>query len=105
MEGTMGVKVIYVAGPFRGPDSWVVENNVRRAEELGYEVAALGGAMPYVPHTQGRFFNGTLSDEKVWIPGTLEMLRRCDAAIFLPTWENSVGARAEREECDRLRMP
>lgn len=100
----MEIKLVYVAGPFRGPNAWAIENNIRRAEELGFQVAEVG-AMPLIPHCNTRFFNGTLSDSELWLPGTLEMLRRCDAAIFLPTWEFSTGARAEREECVRLRIP
>lgn len=28
------MKVIYVAGPFRAPNSWEIEQNIRRAEAL-----------------------------------------------------------------------
>ena len=32
------MKVGYIAGPFRGPNSWEIENNIRRAETLALEV-------------------------------------------------------------------
>lgn len=97
------MKVVYVAGPFRGANAWEVEKKIRRAEELAFEVDCLG-AIALCPHTNTRFFNGTLSDT-FWLEGTLELLRRCDAIILTSDWETSQGARAEREEALRLGIP
>jgi hypothetical protein len=97
------VKVVYVAGPFRGATGWDVEQNVRRAEELGIEVAALG-AMPLIPHANTRFFHGTISDQ-FWLDGTLELLRRTDALVLVRGWERSAGATAEKLEAERLGLP
>lgn len=97
------MKVIYIAGPYRAKSGWEIEQNIRKAEELGLEVAKLG-AVPLIPHTQYRFFQGQLPDE-FWLEGTLELLRRCDGAIFLPTWTSSSGSKTERKECERLVKP
>lgn len=97
------MKVVYVAGPFRGPSAWAVEQNIRRAEELGFEVA-LRGAMPSIPHTNTRFFDGTLTAE-FWLAGTMELLRRCDALVTTDDWQRSTGARGEVAEAHRLRIP
>lgn len=97
------MRVIYIAGPFRGPDSWIIENNIRRAEELSLEVDKLG-AMALCPHTNTRFFQGALPDA-FWLEGTLELLRRCDATMMVAGWERSVGARGEKAEAERLGMP
>lgn len=93
------MKVVYIAGKFRGPDAWVIENHVRRAEEAGFEVARLG-AMPLIPHSNTRFFHGALPDQ-FWLDGTLELLRRCDALLTVEGWEQSQGAREEVEEAKR----
>jgi hypothetical protein len=90
----MTPKLIYVAGPFRGPNGWEIERNVRRAEELGYDVFRAGG-MPIIPHANTRHFHGQGTDQ-FWLDGTLELARRCDALILTPDWSNSVGARSER---------
>lgn len=87
------MKLVYVAGPFRGPSSWDIECNIRRAEALALEVWRLGAAA-LCPHCNTRFFQGA-ADDKVWLEGDLEMLRRCDALIVTPDWSRSSGARAE----------
>jgi hypothetical protein len=97
------VKVVYVAGPFRGPTPWDVAENVRQAERLGLEVARLG-AMPLIPHANTSLFDGQLS-AKFWLDGTLELLRRSDAMILTPDWEQSSGARAEFKDALERRQP
>jgi len=89
------MKIIYVAGPFRGATTWDVERNVRSAEEIGYEVFKCG-AMPLIPHANTRFFHGQGTDQ-FWLDGTLELARRCDGLILAPRWELSSGARGERK--------
>ncbi len=84
------MKIVYIIGPFRGPNSWRVECNVRRAEELALEVAC-HGMMPLCPHTNTRHFDGLLT-ASFWLAGTLELARRCDAAICVKGWELSEGS-------------
>lgn len=100
---TKTMPVIYIAGPFRGANAWEVEQNIRRAESLAFQVAQLG-AMPLCPHTNTRYFDGTLTGE-FWLEGTLELLRRCDAVLFTPCWLRSSGARGEHAEAERLGLP
>lgn len=97
------MKVIYVAGPFRGPSAWEIECNIRRAETLALEVWRLGAAA-LCPHTNTRFFQNAAPDS-VWLEGDLELLRRCDAVILTEDWVRSSGARAEVEFADKLGLP
>lgn len=97
---TKPMPIIYIAGPFRAANAWLVEQNIRRAENLAIQVATLG-AMPLCPHTNSRFFDGTI-DGSFWVGGTLELLRRCDAVLFTPCWMKSAGARGEHAEAERL---
>ncbi len=97
------MRVVYIAGRYRGADAWEVERNIRKAEELAYAVAECG-AMPLCPHTNTRFFNDTL-DAQFWLDGTLELMRRCDAVMFTDDWQLSAGARGEHEEAERLNLP
>lgn len=97
------MKVVFIRGPFRAANAWEVEQNIRRAEALGFEVAKLG-AMPMIPHTNTRFFDGTLTDE-FWLEGTMELLRRSDAVMSVRGCEKSSGSAAEGVEAKRIGLP
>lgn len=97
------MKVVYVAGRFRGPDSWSIENNIRQAETLALEVWRLGFAA-LCPHTNTRFFQGAAPDN-VWLEGDLAMLAKCDALITVDNWQDSTGARAEVELAKQMNLP
>ena len=87
------MRVVYVSGPYRGPDAWTIETNIRRAEALALEVWRAGAAA-LCPHANTRFFQGAAEDD-VWLAGDLELLKRCDAIIMTADWTRSHGARAE----------
>ena len=97
------MRLVYVAGPFRGPNAWEIEENIRRAERLALEVWRLGAAC-ICPHTNTRHFQGAAPDS-VWLEGDLEILCRCDAVILAPHWSASSGARAEVERAKALSIP
>lgn len=97
------MKLVYIAGPFRAPTAWGIEQNIRRAETLSLEVWKLGAAA-LCPHANTRFFHGLCTDQ-TWIDGTLEMLRRCDAVLVCADSENSSGTRGEIEEARRIGIP
>lgn len=94
---------MYIAGPFRAPTAWGMAENVRAAERVGLAVARLG-AMPLIPHANTAHFHGE-GEDQLWVDGTLELLRRCDAAVFIPGWPKSSGSRGEWEEARRIGMP
>jgi hypothetical protein len=87
------VKLIYLAGPYRGDNAWEIAENIHRAERLALEVWRLGAAC-LCPHANTAHFQGA-ADDHVWLDGDLEMLARCDAVLMTPDWERSSGARAE----------
>ena len=95
--------VVYVAGPYRGKNAWEVEQNIRLAEGVGFRVAQMG-AMPLIPHTNTRFFSGTLTSQ-FWIDGALELLRRCNAVVLCWGWGSSEGSVGEYDEALRLGIP
>ncbi len=95
--------VIYVAGPFRAAHAWYIEKNVRRAEEVAYYIWA-SGHVAICPHTNTRYFDGSLPD-RIFLDGTLEMMRRCDAVVVLPNYARSQGTRGEIAEAERLGKP
>lgn len=97
------MKVVYVAGPFRAATAWGIEQNVRAAEVVALRVW-LAGAAALCPHANSRHYHGAAADE-LFIEGTLELLRRCDAIMLLEGWQGSEGSRGEKVEAERLGLP
>jgi len=89
------MKMIYIAGPYRAGNAWMVEKNIRAAEEISFQVYS-HGAVAICPHTISRYMSGTLS-EGFWIEATLNMLSRCDAMVVVKGWEMSAGTLGEIE--------
>jgi len=96
------MKVIYIAGPFRADNAWAVEQNIRKAESLGMAVAKMGHAY-LCPHTNSRFFDGTITD-KYWLEMTMELMRRCDAVLVAPEYQGSEGTEGEIVEAWNIGM-
>lgn len=97
------MKVVYIAGKYRGPNAWAIEMNIRAAAQVAAKVWEAGHAA-ICPHLNTAHMDGLTSDE-VFLAGTLEMLRRCDAVLCVSNWRDSVGARAEVEEARRVGLP
>ena len=95
-------KLIYVAGPYRASTAWGIERNIHAAREMGARIAVYG-CYPMIPHANTAHFDG-LADDALWLGGTLEMMRRCDAAVFLSNFRESSGACNEYEEAERMKM-
>lgn len=95
--------IVYVGGKFTGKNAWEIYRNVFRAETLGMAVAE-AGAMPLIPHKNTSNFFGTITEE-FWYKGTLALLKRCDAMILVPGWEDSKGTKDERAWAKANDMP
>jgi hypothetical protein len=82
-----------------------VEENILNAKRFGVKVAKLGVA-PVIPHanTDHPEFEKA-QPYQFWIAATAEQLRRCDAIIMLPKWEQSSGARGEHALALERGMP
>lgn len=92
------MKLAYTAGQYRNPELYGVVTNIRRAELVAIELWRLG--IPTIcPHKNTALLDGSLypGDSDVWLKGDLEMLRRCDCVVMIPGWEQSEGAKAEKE--------
>lgn len=92
--------VVYIAGPYRGPNAWAIESNIRRAETVALELWRMGFAV-ICPHTNTRFFQGSAPDD-IWLKGDLELLRRADCLFYIA---DSQGSQAERALAEELGLP
>lgn len=95
----------YIAGRFTAPTREGVEANIRKAEALALEVAALG-VMPACPHsnTSHPSFE-TVQDYDFWIAGTMKLLRRCDIVVFTDDYALSKGACGEEADAMKRGQP
>lgn len=98
------IKLVYIAGPYRAATAWQVEQNIRAAESVARDVARLG-AYPVCPHSNTRGYFESEGPAELWLGGTLELMRRCDAVVMAHGWERSSGSRAEKAEAERLGIP
>lgn len=87
------MKVVYIAGKFRGPSHWAIHENIRAAERVALAVWSLGAAA-LCPHLNTIHFQDALPDH-VWLDGDLALLSKCDALLTVDNWRESTGATAE----------
>ena len=97
------IPLVYIAGPYSGPDGWEIACNVHEAEKLARACTRLGVA-PLTPHSIGARMAGT-ETQTFWLAATLEMMRRCDAVLFTADWQRSAGARGEYDEAIKIGLP
>lgn len=99
------MKLIYIAGPYRAPTGWGVENNIRAAEAVGHcLMLQVPGVAAVIPHTMYKHMDGSLPDQH-WIDATLELMRRCDGVLLWGDWQKSIGTVGEKTEAERLGLP
>jgi nucleoside 2-deoxyribosyltransferase len=88
------MKVIYVAGPYRGNGDNSVYENINMARKHARRLWLEGFAV-FCPHANTFFMDGPDLPAKTFLDGDMEILRRCDAVYMLPGWSVSEGAKAE----------
>ncbi len=103
--------VVYVAGPLTTGacrpggsfNSWIFEQNVRRAEELAIQLTLAGFAAICV-HSMARYAFGHIP-ETLAMEADFEIIRRCDALVLVEGWQVSKGTLAELQHARQLHMP
>lgn len=87
------MKLIYIAGPYRGATPNAMRENIRRAEERAAD-AVRAGHYPIVPHLCTAWMDGLAPDQH-FLDGTLEALRRSDEVWLCKGWRDSHGTQQE----------
>lgn len=92
--------IIYIAGKYSGtPEE--IEENICAARRAAIEVWE-AGYVAICPHLNTAHFEQDCKcSYEQYLIGDLQILARCDAAMFLPGWEESSGARQEHDYCLR----
>jgi Domain of unknown function (DUF4406) len=99
----MTMLVAYVAGPYRATHLRSVDDHIAAARRVAVELWRRGYAV-VCPHLNTAHFDGVV-DDAVFLAGDLAILDRCDLVVMAPRWEESEGARGERERAARNGQP
>ncbi len=110
--------IVYIAGPYR-PKGVTHENldnltqeqedeittNILAAKKVAAEIWNLGMAA-ICPHANTANFEKLIDiPAQGYIDGDLEIVASCHAIVMLPGWEESSGARQERDHANSLGIP
>ena len=87
------MKLVYVAGPYRGKDWAEIENNIQHAKAASIRLWKQGYSV-FCPHLNTAHFDGLVPDD-TFLAGDIEILGRCDCIFMLKNWQDSAGSRAE----------
>lgn len=100
------MKLIYIAGPYSARTSCERMANVQRARQIADQVnrRGAGRCLAVTPHFLSAGIEDS-GDERFWLAGTLEVMRRCDAAVFADDWSRSRDAMVERQDAARRGQP
>lgn len=94
------MKRIFVSGPYTAKNGRSVEDNIKAASDVAFELWRKGWAV-FCPHKNTSNFEGLLPD-KVWYDGDLSFLGVCDAILMMPNWSQSIGACGEHDAALKL---
>ena len=97
------MKLIYIAGPYSAPTAWQRECNIRAAEAQCLKLWRVGVPAVCV-HTIARHYHDEVPEETA-IAIDNEILRRCDAVLLCPGWQDSKGTLAEIDLAASLGKP
>lgn len=83
------MKLVYITGPYMGDNYHQTEGYITYAREWAEKVARAGHAF-YCPHLNAAHFDAIAPDvpKYFWREMNLDILRRCDALLLVPGWDN-----------------
>src|SRR5438132_12844106 len=94
--------ILYVASPYRGN----LVYNIRRTREASAAIWRMGH-VALCPHANTAHFDTFFPDipDEAYLSSDLLLLERCDGLVLVPGWQQSSGAKAERDHAVKLRLP
>lgn len=98
------IRVVFISGPYTATDAVVKRLNIERARTAAKQIWALNGTAVICPHANSAWFD-EVADERHFLEGYLELVRRSDVVFLLPNAETSRGSRAEMALAASLGIP
>lgn len=95
------MKIIYVAGKYRGESENEVFENIIHARREALKLWHQGWAV-ICPHTNTMFMGSRLGGDEKFIEGDLEIVKRCDGIYMLNNWQKSEGAKLELAKAQEI---
>jgi len=89
------MKLCYISGKYFGETNDETYENIQIARKAAVMLWCKGWAV-ICPHLNTAFMDGIVPLE-TFLQGDFEMVSRCDAVFMLPNWQDSKGAKRERE--------
>jgi len=83
------MRVIYVAGPYRGE----IKYNVLKAAAVGKLLRQCGKSV-IVPHVESVFFPDSLTEDE-WLDHDIDLMCCVDTVVLVPEWDSSIGTMNE----------
>ncbi len=100
--------ILYTAGPYAPKNGRTTKQNIENARKVAIAVWHAGHfAMSPHMNTAGFENEELLKDiaDEDYVLRDLEIIRRCDAILMMPHWEESTGSLQEKEYAESIGMP
>jgi hypothetical protein len=100
------MKLIYISGPYVGGSYHQTEAYITYAREWAEKLARAGHAF-YCPHLNSGHFDAIAPDVPApfWREMNMYILRRCDAMLLPPGWDNDEATKRDMEFADKWGIP